>query len=133
MADKIVVLNAGRIEQVGSPLTLYRDPANLFVAGFIGSPKMNLIEGPEAAKRNATTIGVRPEHISISREGGDWPGEVGVSEHLGSDTFLHVHVAGMPTITVRAGGEFGVHHGDRIFLTPQPDKIHRFGPDGRAL
>ncbi|WP_101341116.1 ABC transporter ATP-binding protein [Cereibacter azotoformans] len=133
MADKIVVLNAGRIEQVGSPLTLYRNPANLFVAGFIGSPKMNLIEGPEAAKFGATTMGVRPEHIDISRESGLWQGEVGVSEHLGSDTFLHVHVAGMPTLTVRAGGEYGVHHGDKVWLTPQADKIHRFGPDGRAL
>nr|RDS94379.1 ABC transporter ATP-binding protein [Cereibacter sphaeroides f. sp. denitrificans] len=133
MADKIVVLNAGRIEQVGSPLTLYRNPANLFVAGFIGSPKMNLIEGPKAAKHGATTIGIRPEHIDLSRETGAWQGEVGVSEHLGSDTFLHVHVAGMPTLTVRTGGEFGVHHGDRVWLTPQADKIHRFGADGKAL
>ncbi|MGP3697220.1 ABC transporter ATP-binding protein [Rhodobacter sp. NSM] len=133
MADKIVVLNAGRIEQVGSPLTLYRNPANLFVAGFIGSPKMNLIEGAEAQKLGATTIGIRPEHVDISRDAGTWEGEVGVSEHLGSDTFLHVHVAGLPTLTVRAGGEFGVHHGDRVWLTPQSDKIHRFGPDGRAL
>ena len=54
-SDKIVVLNAGRIEQVGSPLDLYRSPANTFVAGFIGSPKMNLITGPEAARHNATT------------------------------------------------------------------------------
>ena len=133
MADKIVVLNAGRVEQVGSPLTLYRAPANTFVAGFIGSPKMNLIGGSEAAVRGATTIGIRPEHIDISREGGVWEGTVGVSEHLGSDTFLHVHVTGMPGLTVRAGGEFGVHYGDRIWLSPQPDKIHRFDHDGKAL
>ncbi|WP_444666240.1 ABC transporter ATP-binding protein [Cereibacter changlensis] len=133
MADKIVVLNAGRIEQVGSPLTLYRNPANVFVAGFIGSPKMNLITGPEADKRGATTIGIRPEHIDLSTTAGEWQGEVGVSEHLGSDTFLHVHVPGMPTLTVRAGGEYGVHHGDRIFLTPQADKMHRFGADGKAM
>ena len=66
MADKIVVLNAGNIEQVGSPLELYRSPRNLFVAGFIGSPKMNLIEGAEAAKYGAQTIGIRPEHVGIS-------------------------------------------------------------------
>ena len=60
MADKIVVLHAGVIEQVGSPLELYRAPRNKFVAGFIGSPKMNLIEGPEAAKHNVHTIGIRP-------------------------------------------------------------------------
>src|SRR5207344_2530837 len=62
MADKIVVLNAGNIEQVGSPLDLYRTPKNLFVAGFIGSPKMNFIEGAEAAKHGAKIIGIRPEH-----------------------------------------------------------------------
>ena len=64
MADKIVVLNAGNIEQVGAPLELYNNPANLFVAGFIGSPKMNLLQGDVAKKHNAATIGVRPEHMS---------------------------------------------------------------------
>ena len=66
MADKIVVLNAGNIEQVGSPMELYKTPKNLFVAGFIGSPKMNLIEGAPAAKYNAKTIGIRPEHFNVS-------------------------------------------------------------------
>ena len=65
MADKIVVLNAGNIEQVGSPLELYKSPRNLFVAGFIGSPKMNLIEGQAAAKQGAKTIGIRPEHLNV--------------------------------------------------------------------
>ena len=69
MADKIVVLNAGNIEQVGSPMELYNTPKNLFVAGFIGSPKMNLIEGAPAAKHGAKTIGVRPEHMNISTDG----------------------------------------------------------------
>jgi multiple sugar transport system ATP-binding protein len=133
MADKIVVLNAGRVEQVGSPLDLYRSPANLFVAGFIGSPKMNFITGTEAARHNAKTIGVRPEHIELSRERGTWAGKVGVSEHLGSDTFLHVAVDGLGTITVRADGEFGARYGDKVFLTPPADKIRRFGEDGKAL
>jgi multiple sugar transport system ATP-binding protein len=133
MADKIVVLNAGRIEQVGSPLDLYRSPANLFVAGFIGSPKMNFITGAEAGKYNAKTIGVRPEHIELSRERGTWSGTVGVSEHLGSDTFLRVEVADLGTITVRTDGEFGAHHGDKVFLTPPADKIRRFGESGTAL
>ena len=66
MADKIVVLNARRIEQVGSPMELYRSPKNLFVAGFIGSPKMNLVEGAAAEKHGAKTIGVRPEHVAVS-------------------------------------------------------------------
>ncbi|MFN7597716.1 MAG: ABC transporter ATP-binding protein, partial [Cereibacter sp.] len=86
MADKIVVVNQGRIEQVGSPLDLYRAPANLFVAGFIGSPKMNLIGGPEAARHGAVTMGLRPEHIDLSTSDGTWRGTVGISEHLGSDT-----------------------------------------------
>ncbi|EAQ04841.1 ABC sorbitol/mannitol transporter, ATPase subunit [Pseudooceanicola batsensis HTCC2597] len=131
MADKIVVLRAGVIEQVGSPLELYRTPRNLFVAGFIGSPRMNLIEGPEAERRGAHTIGIRPEHIEVTEGPGAWSGTVGVAEHLGSDTFFHVHETGLAeTITVRAGGEVGFDHGDRIHLTPREDLIHRFGADG---
>ena len=73
MADKIVVLNDGLIEQVGSPLELYRNPVNIFVAGFIGSPKMNLVSGDAAQQFNADTMGIRPEHIDISTETGLWP------------------------------------------------------------
>ena len=72
-------------------------PRNNFVAGFIGSPKMNLIDGPEAAKHGATTIGIRPEHIAISPMQATWKGTVGVPEHLGSDTFFHVTVEGFKT------------------------------------
>ena len=133
MADKIVVLNAGRIEQVGSPLALYRSPANVFVAGFIGSPRMNLIEGAEAAELGAKTIGIRPEHLDISLTSGAWKATVSVSEHLGSDTFFHVIADGLGPMTVRAGGDVTASHGDTIWLTPQSDKIHRFGPDGKAL
>ncbi len=134
MADKIVVLNAGRIEQVGSPLELYHRPCNTFVAGFIGSPKMNLISGPEAAKHDAATIGIRPEHIGVSAEKGAWKGRVGVSEHLGSDTFFHVLDTGLSdAITVRAGGEVDLHHGDTVWLTPEADKIHRFDKQGLRI
>ncbi|MTI03368.1 ABC transporter ATP-binding protein [Roseibium sp. RKSG952] len=134
MADKIVVLQAGVIEQVGTPLELYRTPRNLFVAGFIGSPKMNFIEGEEAAKHGAHTIGVRPEHIAVSDSEGTWSGVVGVSEHLGSDTFFHIHETGLAdTITVRADGEVGFRHGDRIHLTPRTDVIHRFDAKGLRI
>jgi multiple sugar transport system ATP-binding protein len=133
MADKIVVLNAGNIEQVGSPLELYRSPKNLFVAGFIGSPKMNLINGAAAGKQGAATIGIRPEHLQISKTAGDWKATVGVAEHLGSDTFLHVNSDGVGPLTVRADGEISVRHGDTVFLTPDPTKLHRFGEDGRAM
>ncbi|MES2541951.1 MAG: ABC transporter ATP-binding protein [Pseudomonadota bacterium] len=130
MADKIVVLNAGHIEQVGAPLELYNFPRNLFVAGFIGSPKMNLIEGAEAAKHNAHTIGIRPEHITVGD--GPWEGVVGLSEHLGSDSFLKVAVEGLGTMTVRAPGEVHARHGDRIRLAPA-GKIHRFDTNGLAI
>ena len=136
MADKIVVLQAGVIEQVGSPLDLYRTPRNLFVAAFIGSPKMNLIDGPEAAKHGAHTIGIRPEHIEVSTtEGaGTWAGTVGVAEHLGSDTFIHVHgIPGCDPLTVRTAGDIAVSHGDRVYLTPEPSLIHKFGADGLRL
>ena len=134
MADKIVVLNAGRIEQVGSPLELYRAPRNRFVAGFIGSPRMNFIEGDEAARHGAAAIGIRPEHIAVSTAGGLWRGTVGVSEHLGSDTFFHVNGTGLAeAITVRAGGEVNLHHGDAVWLTPEADKIHRFDREGLRL
>ncbi len=132
MADKIVVLNAGRVEQVGSPLELYHRPQNLFVAGFIGSPKMNVLVGAEAAKHGAATIGVRPEHLDIGA-GGPWQGTVGLTEHLGSDTFLKVTLDSGEVVTVRANGDVALHHGDRVSLAPQAGKIHRFGADGKAL
>ena len=134
MADKIVVLRAGVIEQVGSPLELYRTPCNRFVAGFIGSPKMNFIEGDEAAKQGAHAIGVRPEHIQVSATEGAWKGVISVSEHLGSDTFFHVHDTGLAeTITVRVDGEVSFDHGDTVYLTPRDDMIHRFDVKGLRI
>ena len=132
MADKIVVLRAGNVEQVGSPMELYSRPANKFVAGFIGSPNMNFIDGEGAAKHGAHTIGIRPEHWKLSITEGEFPGTVGVAEHLGSDTFLHIQLDNGTPIIARAEGEFAVTHGDRIFLTPQEGRIYRFGPDGLA-
>ena len=134
MADKIVVLNAGSIEQIGSPLELYRTPRNRFVAGFIGSPKMNFIAGDEAARRNAAIVGIRPEHIEVSASAGEWKGVVGVSEHLGSDTYFHVHDSGLcDRLTVRASGEVGYRHGDTIHMTPRQDLIHNFDSDGLRI
>lgn len=134
MADKIVVLHDGRIEQVGSPLELYRSPCNLFVAGFIGSPKMNFIEGTKAEKFDAHTIGIRSEHITPSKTEGLWSGQVGLSEHLGSDTFLHVHMEEHNNpITVRSGGEVDIHHGDMIYLTPDDNYIYRFDSQGLRI
>jgi multiple sugar transport system ATP-binding protein len=134
MADKIVVLRAGFIEQVGSPLELYRTPRNRFVAGFIGSPKMNFVEGDDAKAMNAHAIGIRPEHIEISTKSGKWKGTVGVAEHLGSDTFLHVHgIAGCDPMTVRASGDVSVRHGDTVYLEPNFAQIHRFDEKGLRI
>ena len=131
MADKIVVLQAGVIEQVGSPLELYHNPRNIFVAGFIGSPKMNFLHGEEAAKHGAETIGIRPEHIDVSTTDGQWQGNVGVVEHLGSDTFIHIHgIPGCDPMTVRADGDVAVRHGDTVFLTPNEAMIHKFDKKG---
>ena len=125
MADRIVVLNKGNIEQVGSPLELYNKPASLFVAGFIGSPKMNFVEG--------NTLGVRPEHIALSDRKGDWEGTVKLAEHLGSDTFLHVDGGSRGQLTVRASGESNFGTGSKIWMTPEKDRIHRFNKEGRAV
>lgn len=133
LADRIVVLNAGRVEQVGTPLELYRQPATLFVAGFIGSPRMNLLGGAEAAKHGAVTLGVRPEHVSLSTSEGSWHGKVSLAEHLGSDTFVHVEVEGMGVITARATGDLNARHGDWFWLTPDETQLHRFDERGRAM
>jgi multiple sugar transport system ATP-binding protein len=133
MADKIVVLNAGNIEQVGSPMELYRKPANLFVAGFIGSPTMNMITGEPAAKLGAVTVGIRPEHLKLSTSEGEWKATVNVAEHLGSDTILHVQSEKAGAMTVRADGGADIHHGNTVYLTPDPSRLHRFDKDGKAL
>jgi multiple sugar transport system ATP-binding protein len=113
LADKIVVLNAGIIEQVGRPLDLYNRPANLFVAGFIGSPTMNFVTGEEAARVGATTIGVRPEHLLLAPDGA-WKGTVSHAEHLGADTMLYVEAPGLGFLTIRA-------HGDVPHVVGEPD------------
>lgn len=133
MADKIVVLNRGNIEQVGSPLDLYTNPRNLFVAGFIGSPKMNFLQGAYAGQFQASTVGVRPEHLTLSTSGGTLRGTAGVSEHLGSDTFVHVKMDSGETVTARSPGDFRVSHGDPVFLTPEQGRIHRFDDKGLRL
>jgi len=134
MADKIVVLQNGVIEQIGSPLDLYSTPQNKFVAGFIGSPKMNLIQGSEAEKQNAATIGIRPEHLTVSKTDGLWKGRVGVAEHLGSDTFIHIHDTGLlDVMTARITGNIQVQQDEIIYITPALDQLHRFDSQGVRL
>jgi multiple sugar transport system ATP-binding protein len=125
MANRIVVLNKGVIEQVGTPLELYNKPNSLFVAGFIGSPKMNFVEG--------NSVGVRPEHILASDKKGEWAGTVKLTEHLGSDTFLHVDGGQRGMLVVRASGESKFNPGDAIWMTPEKGRIHRFDAQGKVV
>lgn len=133
MADKIVVLNAGRIEQVGTPLELYERPANLFVASFIGSPKMNFIAGRAAAELGAGTIGIRPEHVAVAQDGEGWVGTVTLAEHLGSDTFLYVNVPEIGALSARTPGHLGIGAGESVVLRPDRQRLHRFDTAGEAL
>ena len=134
LADMIVVLRAGIVEQAGSPLELYRRPRNLFVAGFIGSPRMNFIDGAAAGAGKAHTIGIRPEHIAMRTDGGLWAGTIRMSEHPGADTFFHVDCEEIATsVTVRADGESPLNYGDRVFLEPDRDHLHRFDEKGLRI
>src|SRR5690606_33899658 len=143
LADKVVVLNGGRVEQVGSPLELYLHPANLFVAGFLGTPKMGFLRGilnkvgadhctvhlecgthlelPLSAAGlgvgSNVTLGVRPEHLNVVSAGnGRMQVTADVSERLGSDTFCHVRCASGEMLTVRVRGDFAPRYGDALTL-----------------
>ena len=132
LADKIVVLNGGRIEQVGAPMELYNNPANTFVAGFIGSPQMNFLKaGPLGAP--GETLGVRPEHLAISREAGAIPGRVSHVEHLGGETNVYVRTEPHGLVTVRRFGEAAFAVDEPVHLTPDTARAFHFGGDGRRL
>jgi multiple sugar transport system ATP-binding protein len=133
LADRIVVMNAGRIEQIGTPMELYNNPANLFVAGFIGSPQMNFLDAAALGMAGVKTIGVRPEHLSVSTEKGDWEGSVVHLEHLGADTNVYVEAGKAGLLTVRLFGE--VHHapGSKLFVSAEPRYIYRFDDAGNVI
>lgn len=133
LADKIVVMNAGNIEQVGTPLELYNTPINLFVAGFIGSPRMNFIEMAGDDARGVHTIGVRPEHLKISRKSGTWSGTAKFVEQLGSDTYVHVGVPNVGILVVRVAGEKDFADNAQVHLSPVKGKTHQFDSDGLAV
>ena len=133
MADQIVVLNKGHIEQAGSPMDLYREPATPFVAGFLGSPNMNLLEGELAREMGCEVYGIRPEHLDISHEGGRGPATVHHIEHLGADCIVYADVRGVGTLTVRAEGEQpGLKVGQTVHLNPRAGMAHRFS-GGRRM
>ncbi len=150
LADKIVVLQAGIIEQTGAPLELYNRPANLFVAQFIGSPKMNVVEatskGSELSFANGATMnvaglpsgvahmGVRPEVISLVSGGqGILKGEVEVMEHLGADSFAYVRVENVALFTIRIVGHSPLNPGDKIGLHFNLADVYLFDASGKTL
>ena len=159
LADKIVVLQAGRVEQVGSPLELYHHPANLFVAGFIGSPRMNLLPatvaeangaglalelepgGPRitvptqagaAAAGQPVTLGIRPEALRPAADGPLY-GEVRLVERLGGLTLLHVTLAGGKAVVVQIEGSDPTRAHQPIRLAADGAACHVFDAEGRAL
>ena len=157
LADKIVVLRDGRIEQVGAPLELYHAPCNLFVAGFIGSPQMNFLEakimglGPEGAQvglpgggsaniavrgdglaaGQTATLGVRPEHLRLAGDGA-LAGIVDVVEQLGESHLVHVALPEGGRLIVRGPGDAAAREGEPCRVTLEGAELHLFGADGRA-
>jgi multiple sugar transport system ATP-binding protein len=132
LADRIVVLNAGRVEQVGAPMELYNNPANTFVAGFIGSPQMNFLEAG-AVGAPGKTLGIRPEHLEISRETGAIPGTISHVEHLGGETNVYVRTDPHGLLTVRRFGEHKYVVDEAVHLTPDSSRAFHFADDGRRL
>lgn len=134
LADRICVLRDGEVEQVGTPAELYESPNSIFVAGFIGSPKMNFLTGRFAAEFDCATLGIRPEHISITDAANAvWQGKVIHAEDLGSDHFLFVETGSQEPLIVRQNGRLSGSIGDVISLCPRPEHLHRFGADGRPI
>lgn len=159
LADKIVVLQGGIVEQVGSPMELYHHPRNLFVAGFIGSPKMNFLPVTVASVNDSgttvklpgrgsitvpvlpgnlrigdrATLGIRPEHLHLSSHAATVDGEVLVVERLGGETYLYVRVAGGDTVIVRADGENTSRVSDRVPVAIGGEACHLFDSNGEAI
>lgn len=136
MADRVVVMNAGIAEQIGPPLEVYRNPASLFVAGFIGSPPMNFVDPgllPDLSVPGAKTLGVRPEHLTFTNEdAGMLKGRVAFCEALGADTLVHVRMPDQTIMIVRSEGE-PMETGAVVGVQIAPDSVMRFGDDGRVL
>ncbi|MDO8358766.1 MAG: sn-glycerol-3-phosphate ABC transporter ATP-binding protein UgpC [Devosia sp.] len=157
LADRIVVLNAGRVEQVGSPIELYNEPANRFVAQFIGSPHMNFLRGevvvaggarvlsvgaarmplPDAIAASpgaSVTIGLRPEHLAI---GGGVPlfeADVGVLERLGNETIAYLDAAGSDEpVAVKVAAANEPKPGTRVEVGMAGGVAHLFDTDGRTV
>ena len=128
LADKIVVLRDGRVEQIGTPMELYNKPANQFVAGFLGSPSMNFFPAGLVTDGDARTMGVRPEDLFLS-DTGPLGARVVHVEHLGGDTNVIADVQNHQ-ITARLFGQHGIEPGQALRLGFKPDKIYHFDAGG---
>lgn len=134
MADRIVVLNAGIVEQIDTPMALYTKPASRFVAEFIGSPKMNILQGEYAETHGASALGIRPEHMNVTPTAeSSWSVSVLFSERLGPETYIHGTLDNGQNLVVRVPGDFTTESGNNIFVTPDKAHLHLFGADGRRL
>jgi multiple sugar transport system ATP-binding protein len=138
MADKIVVLRAGLVEQIGAPMELYNRPANLFVAGFIGAPQMNFLP-PEASEaelpEGVATLGVRPEHLRVepagaAADGWRWSGRVELLERLGGQTNVHVLIGPRVSLVAQADGNCALAIGEAVALSAEAGALHFFDRDG---
>ena len=132
MADRIVVLKDGVIQQVGTPKELYEKPQSLFVAQFIGSPKMNILSGKHAATFPASMVGVRPEHLEVQPDG-LWTGTVVHSENLGADSFVYLDIGEEDLLTVRMAGDGTLRSGERISVSPQGRRYYLFDQAGQPV
>ncbi|WP_303904643.1 ABC transporter ATP-binding protein [Thiohalomonas denitrificans] len=137
LGHTIVVLNAGRVEQVGTPLEVYRTPINRFVAGFIGSPEMNFLkleDGAPLPKPTApeiVTLGIRPEHVILGE--GPLQGRISLVERLGSETFLHLELPGGGRVTARASGDLSARPGDMMTMKFPSEHLHFFDDEDRKI
>ena len=136
LADKIVVLRAGRVEQVGRPMDLYNDPDNTFVAGFIGSPQMNFLKSGKLGL-SSETLGIRPEHLSLDHgtgaEPGRIPGRVSHVEKLGGETLVYVHTEDHGLLTVRLFGEQDYAVDEAVGMRLDPARLFHFDAEGQRL
>ncbi|MCY4445608.1 MAG: ABC transporter ATP-binding protein [Rhodobacteraceae bacterium] len=133
LADRICVLRDGYVEQVGTPSELYEKPNSIFVAGFIGSPKMNFLTGQFAQAHDCATLGIRSEHIVMTDSDVVWSGQIVHAEDVGSDTYLFVDIKADEPLIVRCEGRQVVELGKNVGLKPDAKQLHRFDTDGKPM
>ncbi|SFV29419.1 multiple sugar transport system ATP-binding protein [Devosia crocina] len=132
LADRICVLRDGLVEQVGTPMELYERPDSIFVAGFIGSPKMNFVAGEKASAFSCSTVGIRGEHMDIKPDG-IWEGKVIHTENLGADSYVYLDMGQEEPVVVRHDGTTNYQSGSLVRVSPQEDRIHRFNEAGKPI